>query len=94
VYTDLATLAIFAFLFSSIAGKVEQSWVSGPIIYLIFGLLGGPLVLNFLDIRIEMIELRVLVDLTLALVLFSDAANADLRILRKNAGLPVRLLPV
>ena len=48
MYTDLATLAIFASLFSIIAGRVERSAVTGPVIYVIFGLAGGPLVLGFL----------------------------------------------
>lgn len=62
--------------------------------YLLFGLVGGPLVFGFLDIDIETVELRVLVDMTLALVLFSDAANADLGVLRTYSQLPARMLPV
>ena len=82
MYTDLATLAIFAFLFSTIAGRVERSVLTGPIVYMVFGLIGGPIVLGFLDLQVKTIELRVIVDLTLALVLFLDASNADLKTLK------------
>lgn len=37
-------------------------------------------------------QLRVLADLTLALVLFIDAANADLSVLRKQFKIPSRML--
>jgi hypothetical protein len=41
MYNDLATLALFAFAFSVIAGRVERSAVSGPMIFIAFGLVGG-----------------------------------------------------
>jgi NhaP-type Na+/H+ or K+/H+ antiporter len=94
MYTDLATLTIFAFAFSVIAGRIERSSISGPIVYIFFGLIGGPIGLGFLDIDIKAVELRVIADLTLALVLFLDAANADLSILRSHSKIPRRMLLV
>jgi NhaP-type Na+/H+ or K+/H+ antiporter len=38
--------------------------------------------------------LRLLAELTLAMVLFTDAANADFSVVRRNLGLPGRLLGV
>src|SRR5277367_439507 len=38
--------------------------------------------------------MRFLAELTLAMVLFTDAANADLGVVRRNLGLPERLLGV
>jgi NhaP-type Na+/H+ or K+/H+ antiporter len=92
MYSNLAILAIFAFLFSTVAGRIEQSRVSGPIIFILFGLLAGPLALGLIDLDIEAVELRVIADLTLALVLFIDAANANLTTLRKHALIPRRML--
>jgi NhaP-type Na+/H+ or K+/H+ antiporter len=92
MYDNLATLAIFAFLFSVIAGRVERSRITGPIVYIAFGLVAGPVGLNVLDIEVNAIELRVIADLTLALVLFIDAANADLRVLYRHAQIPRRML--
>lgn len=34
MYDNLATLAVFAFVFSVIAGRVERSTVSGPMIFI------------------------------------------------------------
>ena len=92
MYSNMAIMTLFAFVFSLIAGRVERSAVSGPIIFIAFGLLAGPFGLGILDLDVRAVELRVVVDLTLALVLFIDAANADLTTLRSHATIPRRML--
>lgn len=92
MYSNLAILAVFGFAFSVVAGRIERSRVSGPIIFIFFGLLAGPQFLGFINFDIEAVELRVVADLTLALVLFIDAANADLKTLRTHAAIPRRML--
>ena len=92
MYEDLATLAVFAFIFSVVAGRIERSTITGPIIFIAFGLIAGPFGLGFLNIEVKAVELRVVADLTLALVLFIDAANADLVTLRSHARIPFRML--
>jgi NhaP-type Na+/H+ or K+/H+ antiporter len=92
MYSNLAILAVFGFAFSVVAGRIERSRVSGPIIFIFFGLLAGPQFLGFINFDIEAVELRVVADLTLALVLFIDAANADLKTLRAHATIPRRML--
>jgi NhaP-type Na+/H+ or K+/H+ antiporter len=94
MYSNLAILALFSFLFSVIAGRIERSWITGPMVYITFGLVAGPMGLGFLDMDVDAIELRVIADLTLALVLFIDAANADLRVLASHSQLPRRMLLV
>ena len=92
MYESLAIIAVFAFIFSSVAGRVERSMVTGPILFIAFGLICGPYGIGFLDVEINEIELRVLADITLALILFIDAANADLSILNTNIKIPQRML--
>ena len=46
------------------------------------------------DLDVDAVELRVVADLALALVLFIDAANADLKTLRSHAMIPRRMLLV
>jgi hypothetical protein len=48
--------------------------------------------LGVLRINIGGEGLRLLAELTLAMVLFTDAANADFSIVKRNLGLPERLL--
>ena len=92
MYQDLAILALFILVYSSVAGKVERTWVSGPIVFTTFGLLIGPVGLDLLSFETDRETIRTLAELTLALVLFTDAAGADMGVLRKTEALPTRLL--
>jgi len=92
VYQDLALLALFILVYSSVAGRVERTWVSGPIVFTIFGLIIGPVGLDLLSLRADGETIRTLAELTLALVLFTDAAGADMGVLRRTEALPTRLL--
>ena len=94
MYIELAVLALFIFCYSLVAGRVERAAASGPIVFVIAGLLMGPLGLGWFDDDVSNTELRVLADLTLALILFIDAANADLAILKRQFRIPSRMLIV
>ena len=58
------------------------------------GVLVGPLVLDDLSVRPTSSTVRTLAEATLAVVLFSDSSRVDLRALRREASMPVRLLGV
>jgi NhaP-type Na+/H+ or K+/H+ antiporter len=92
VYQDIVILAVFAFLYSTVAGAIERTWISGAIIFTAFGLLIGPVGLDLISFKADGETIRTLAELTLALVLFTDAAGADLAVLRKTEALPTRLL--
>jgi NhaP-type Na+/H+ or K+/H+ antiporter len=92
MYIELAVLALFIFCYSLVAGRVERAAASGPIVFVIAGLLMGPLGLGWFGGDVSNTELRVLADLTLALILFIDAANADLAILKRQFRIPSRML--
>ena len=94
MYVNLAIVAVFAVVYSVVAGRVDRSLISGPIIFLLFGLVCGPLGLNILNLSFGNTEIRIIVDFTLALILFIDAANANLEVLRKNMKIPARMLLV
>ncbi len=92
MYANLAILAVFAFLYSTVAGRVERTPITGPIVFMAFGFLVGPLGLGWVEVTASTLDLRMLADLTLALVLFIDAANADTSILRAHIVIPRRML--
>jgi len=92
MYETLALLAIFVLLYSTVAGVVERSWVSGPIVFTLFGLLIGPFGLDFLSLETDRELIKTLAEVTLALVLFTDAAGAHIGVLEKSSGIPTRLL--
>jgi hypothetical protein len=39
MYENLALLAAFVLVYSSVAGAIERTWISGPIVFTCFGLL-------------------------------------------------------
>ena len=92
MYLQFAILAVFALLYSLIAGRLERTSLSGPMVFLSFGAIAGPMVLGWLQFDVSLTELRVLADLTLALVLFIDASNANKSIIKKHGSIPLRML--
>ena len=92
MHQQLAILAVFVFLYSLVAGRVGRSMLSGPIIFVAAGFLLGPMVLGWFPGDESRETLRTLADLTLALFLFIDAANANLKTLKRKAGIPARML--
>jgi NhaP-type Na+/H+ or K+/H+ antiporter len=92
MYEELAILALFVFLYSLIAGRIERSAVSGPIVFVAAGIILGPVVVGWFEGDEIREDLRMLADLTLALILFVDAANADLAVLKKRYQIPLRML--
>ena len=92
MYETFAVLALFVLAYSSVAGAVERTWISGPIVFTCFGLLIGPLGLDLLAWDIDRELIRSLAEVTLAMVLFTDAAGADVRVLKNTTGVPARLL--
>lgn len=92
MYASLAILAAFVFIYSLVAARLETTPSSGAIIYVAFGLACGPIGLGLIDLDVDADGIRTLAELTLALVLFTDAANADLRVLKLSFRIPERLL--
>lgn len=92
MYQNAAILAAFLLIYSAVAGRVERSWLSGPIVFTAAGLLLGPYGLGVVRLNLGAGGLRTLAELTLAMVLFTDAANADFDVVRRSIGIPERLL--
>jgi NhaP-type Na+/H+ or K+/H+ antiporter len=92
VYQDIVILAGFIFIYSLVATRVEKTALSGPVLAVVVGLLVGPVLLGFFNVKINEEGYRVLAELALALVLFTDAANTNLRVLKHNIKVPARLL--
>lgn len=94
MYQNIALITAFAFLYSLTCGRLERTPISGPIIFTTFGLIFGPLGLGLLVLDVGTEFLRTLAELTLAIILFTDASNANLGVLKKSFQLPIRLLLV
>jgi NhaP-type Na+/H+ or K+/H+ antiporter len=87
-------LLVLLFVWSVVSGRLERFDVTGPIVFVAAGLLlcNGPWAV--VDVTIESHTVHGLAEVTLALLLFADAARVDPQDLRHSAGLPIRLLGV
>ena len=92
MYENLAILGTFVFLYSIVSGGLEKTPINGALVFIGFGLLVGPLGLDLLVGDVDSEGLSTLAELTLALLLFADAANANLNVLKRFTEIPVRLL--
>jgi len=92
MYQNLALLGAFVFFYCILSGRLERTPVNGAIVFTLFGLICGPLGLGWLTLEADFEALSTLAELTLALVLFTDAANANLRELEHSFRIPLRLL--
>jgi NhaP-type Na+/H+ or K+/H+ antiporter len=92
MYIGLACFAVLVFSYSLISEKVARLSLSGPIVFVATGTLLGPFGLNWFSPTPDSVNGKALIDVTLALFLFVDAASADLGVLRKNWRIPGRML--
>ncbi|MDP2784782.1 MAG: cation:proton antiporter [Sulfurimicrobium sp.] len=92
MYENMTILALFVFVYSLAGGRLAKSPINGAIIFTAFGLALGPLGFGFLKLSAGAEQIRLLAELTLALVLFTDAANSNLDVLKQHFRIPGRLL--
>ncbi|MGB3639193.1 MAG: sodium:proton antiporter [Rivularia sp. (in: cyanobacteria)] len=91
----IAAIAIFILAFGLISRRLEKSVITPPMAYVTFGLLISSTVLGLTkDIKITNEIIRTLAEITLAVVLFTDAARIQLKLLRQEYKLPLRLLGI
>ncbi len=85
-------VAVGLILFGLVSKRLESSVLTGPMLFAGLGLVIGSAVLDIADFDIGHGFIHLLAEVTLILVLFSDAARIDLRVVRRDHGLPVRML--
>ncbi|WP_375738821.1 cation:proton antiporter [Pseudomonas boanensis] len=90
MYQNLAVLAAFLLTYSIFAGRFESRLLNGPLMFMLAGLVLSAT--GLLQSNINREGLKALAELTLAIVLFSDATNANLKVLKAHEGIPLRLL--
>lgn len=92
---DAATIAAVAGLllaYALVSGRLEGTVLTAPLLFVAFGFIAGPGGLGFVAIDVEHSAIHVIAELTLILVLFTDAARIDLNRVRLDHNLPTRML--
>jgi NhaP-type Na+/H+ or K+/H+ antiporter len=94
VHWGLATLGLALLLVAAVSQRLSNTPITPAMLVVAVGVLMGPLLLDELTLAPTSSTVRRLAETTLAVVLFSDASRINLRALRREASLPVRLLTV
>lgn len=87
----VATFALLVIGFVSLSARLGRAYLTGPVAFLVAGFVMGQWVL---DAEIGDATIRTIAEVTLALVLFHDAAQVQPRELRRDLSLTLRLLLV
>ncbi len=90
----LAIVACTLLAVAAVSGRLSGTVVTPAMVFVAVGLLVGPKVLGEIDLESSSGTVRALAEATLALVLFCDASRIDLGQLRREFGVPVRLLGI
>ena len=90
--TTLVLIAIAIVGYGVVSGRAQRWPVTPPMVFVAFGLLISPAGLGVVDLDLESHFIQALAELTLIIILFTDASRIDLRLLWRQHDLPQRLL--
>jgi sodium/hydrogen antiporter len=87
-------VALLVLAWASLSGLLGRHSVTGPLVFVAVGYVVANPDWGPVQIDVEVDAIHLLAEVTLALVLFSDASRIDLAELRRDLSLPVRLLGI
>ena len=67
---DIAIVAAFVVAYSIISARLSTTVITGPMVFVLFGLIVGPDALNIVDLSLDNEVVRTLAELTLVLILY------------------------
>jgi NhaP-type Na+/H+ or K+/H+ antiporter len=89
---SLAIVALVLLGVAAVSRRLSGTPITPTMLFVAIGVLVGPEVLDGIDLESTSATVRTLAEATLALVLFCDASRIDLGHLRREVGVPLRLL--
>jgi len=87
-------LALVLLGFGLVSARLSRTVLTAPILFVVFGLLLGPLGVGVVQIDFAGNTLKIIAEFTLVLVLYTDAARINVRTLWRYHSLPTRMLVV
>lgn len=88
----IVSLGVLAF--GLVSAKLRQSIVTAAMVFVVFGAVIGEGGLGLVDFQLDNAAIDILAELALTVVLFTDAARLDVKSLRRQHVLPIRLLMI
>ncbi|MDV7353532.1 cation:proton antiporter [Rhodococcus oxybenzonivorans] len=90
----LPAIAAILLAYAAVSGRTAGTPITAPIVFTVGGLLLGASTVGLIDVHPAAETVKLLAEVTLALVLFSDASRVNLSALRAEIALPARLLGI
>jgi NhaP-type Na+/H+ or K+/H+ antiporter len=90
----VAVVGLLVFAWAIFSGALARRNITGPLLFAAAGYLLSNPDWGRLSVNVETSSVHVIAEVTLALVLFSDAARVNVQSLRRDISLPARLLTV
>ena len=90
----VAIVAVTLLGFAAISGRITGTSITAAMIFTAVGLLVGSEALGLVETPPAGEAVKLLAEATLALVLFADASRIDVRVLRQELSIPLRLLGI
>ena len=90
----VAIVAVTLLGFAAISGRITGTSITAAMIFTAVGLLVGSEASGLVEMPPAGEAVKLLAEATLALVLFADASRIDVRVLRQELSIPLRLLGI
>lgn len=91
---SLLLVLIGVALFALFSGPISRGSLTPPMVFVLLGLVLSPVGLGWIELTVDNKVVHVIAEITLILVLFTDAARINLKHLWADHDLPLRLLLV
>ncbi len=92
--TEILIIAAAIFGFALVSRSLAMSPITAPMVFTTVGLIVGGAGLGWFGLSLDGEALSIIVEVTLVLVLFTDAVRINLGSLRKDVAIPIRLLGI
>jgi NhaP-type Na+/H+ or K+/H+ antiporter len=90
----IVAILICVLLAAAISQRIQGAIITLPMVYTVLGLILSSRILGIVNFDLESELVRIVAELTLVLVLATDASRIDVRTLIKDHSLPIRLLGI
>ena len=89
---EIAAVGVVVIVFAAVSMRIERWPLTMPMVFVAAGLAASTM--DVIDIGADAEAIALISEITLAVILFSDAVRIDVRGLRRHLAVPVRLLGV
>jgi len=85
-------IALIVLLYGFFSKSLEKHNISGPMVFMVFGIVLSPLLLNIAHLNIDDGIVKTIAEIALIIVLFSDSSTINIKKFRNQWKIPARLL--